>query len=81
MSEYAEKELRLMDEVNEVEVRNHPDKTVIIASLYATWDEDEAETVKKRAKTLGYYGGSPTSLHGSYALKFTKRERSYDTVL
>lgn len=81
MSDYVEKKLRLMDEVNAVEVRNHPDKTVIVASLYATWEEEDAEAVKEKAKSLGFYGGTPTSLHGSYALKFTKRDRSNSSVL
>lgn len=75
MSEYVKTELELMDEVNSVEVRNYPDKTVIVASLYATWEEEDAEAVKSQASSLGFYGGSPTSLHGSYALKFTKRDR------
>lgn len=74
MSDYVKQKLELMDEVNAVEVRNHPEKTVIVASLFATWSESDADAVKQKAKSLGFYGGSPTSLHGSYALKFTKRD-------
>lgn len=74
MSDYVETQLELMDEVNEVEVRNYPEKTVIVASLYATHDDEDEQAVEERASSLGFYGGSPTSLHGSFALKFTKRK-------
>lgn len=74
MSDYVKTQLQLLDEVNAIEMRNHPDKTVIVTSLFATWDETDAETVKQKARSLGYYGGSSTSLNGSFALKFVKPE-------
>lgn len=75
MSNYVAKKLRLMDEVNSVEVRNYPEKTVIVASLFATHTDEDEEAVSEKAHSLGFYGGTPTSLRGSYALKFAKRDR------
>lgn len=69
---YIEKQLKLLDEVNTVERRNYPEKTVFVTSLFATHTEEDKQTIKSRAKSLGLYGGKPTSLNGTYALKFSK---------
>lgn len=75
MSDYVARKLRLMDEVNDVEVRNKPEKTVIVASLFATHTDADEEAVQDKAKSLGFYGGTPTSLHGNYALRFSRTDR------
>lgn len=75
MSDYVKRKLELMDEVNDVEVRDYPEKTVIVVSLFATWSDEDADAVKQKAQSFGFYGGSPTSLRGSYALEFTKRDK------
>lgn len=75
MSDSVATKLELLDPVNRTEVRNYPDKTVIVAALYAGHSEEDVDKVEERARSLGYFPSSPTSLNGSYALKFVKRDR------
>lgn len=67
---YSIKEIKLMDEVNEVEVHKKDKKELLLVSLYATHDDDDIEKVKEKAKSFGIFGGEPSSLNGNYALKF-----------
>lgn len=75
MSDYVETQLSLLDPVHNVEVRNLPDKTVIVTALLAGHTDNDVEEVKDRASSLGFYFSESTSLQGSYALKFTKPDK------
>lgn len=75
MSNRVATKLELMDPVHKTEVRNYPDKTVIVAALLAGHTDEEVDEVEERARSLGYFPSRSTSLNGSYALKFVKKDR------
>jgi len=59
-----------------IDVREKPDETILVISLYATYDDEDENEVKDLAKSYGYYYKIRTTYHGNYALKFVRRDKN-----
>ena len=76
MSEYTKTQLKLLDCVNEIDIREKPNETIFIISLHATYNDEDVNEVKDLAQSHGYYYRNRTTYHGNHALKFVRREKT-----